>query len=117
MSISVDTAIDGVKLFKPKVFGDGRGAFFEAFRASWLSERQRWVQWNISKSAGNVVRGLHFHKLQTDYWLVTNGKIQVALVDLRKKSPTVNKAICIPLDAAEPTGLAIPPGVLHGYKI
>lgn len=118
MNTVVETAINGVKLFKPQVFGDGRGAFFEAFRASWLNnDRQRWVQWNISKSAGNVVRGLHFHKLQTDYWLVTDGKIQVALVDLRAKSPTFRTAITLILDATEPQGLVIPPGVIHGYKI
>jgi dTDP-4-dehydrorhamnose 3,5-epimerase len=118
MSTILEVEIDGVKLFKPKVFGDGRGAFFEAFRASWINaDRQRWVQWNISKSAGNVVRGLHFHKLQTDYWLVTSGKIQVALVDLRAKSPTFQTSRCLILDAVDPTGLLIPPGVVHGYKI
>src|SRR5581483_9589953 len=79
MSTTVDTAIDGVQLTKPKVFGDGRGAFFEAFRASWFAGERRWVQWNVSKSAGNVVRGLHFHKIQTDYWLVTDGAVRVAL--------------------------------------
>jgi dTDP-4-dehydrorhamnose 3,5-epimerase len=117
MSTVLETAIDGVKLIKPKVWGDERGAFFEALRASWFGERQHWVQWNVSKSSGYVVRGLHFHKLQTDYWLVTEGKLEVALVDLRPSSRTKGTAICLPLDAAEPQGLYIPPGVLHGYKI
>jgi dTDP-4-dehydrorhamnose 3,5-epimerase len=117
MSTLLDTNIDGVKLARPKVFGDDRGAFFEALRSSWFNDRQRWVQWNVSKSAAGVVRGLHFHKLQTDYWLVTTGSLLVALVDLRPNSPTHRAAACIPLDAAEPQGLYIPPGVLHGYKI
>jgi dTDP-4-dehydrorhamnose 3,5-epimerase len=113
----IEIGIDGVKVTQPKVWGDGRGAFFEAFRASWFSDRQKWVQWNVSKSSGNVVRGLHFHKLQTDYWVVTEGKMEVALVDLRPQSKTKSVAKCITLDAAKPQGLYIPPGVLHGYRI
>jgi len=111
------TPIAGAVLTLPKVFGDGRGAFFEAFRASWFSDRQRWVQWNVSRSSGNVVRGLHFHQLQTDYWTVIVGKIEVALVDLRAGSPTHRVATCVTLEADKPSGLYIPPGVLHGYRI
>src|ERR1700728_1040357 len=69
-NITIDpVGIDGVKLAKLTVWEDERGSFFEAFRASWFTEqRQKWVQWNVSRSTGSVVRGLHFHKLQTDYW-------------------------------------------------
>src|ERR1700683_5114267 len=111
--------IEGVKLIKLKVFGDQRGGFYEAFRASWMGEQdqRQWVQWNVSSSTAGVVRGLHFHKLQTDYWLVPSGKILVALVDLRHGSPTARAAGCVVLDAADPHGLCIPPGVLHGYRI
>jgi dTDP-4-dehydrorhamnose 3,5-epimerase len=110
--------IDGAKLSKLTVWEDERGSFFEAFRATWFAEmKQKWVQWNVSRSTGSVVRGLHFHKLQTDYWHVVAGKLEVALVDLRPKSPTYKVAKLITMDAAEPQGLYIPPGVLHGYKI
>jgi dTDP-4-dehydrorhamnose 3,5-epimerase len=114
---TVPTGIDGAKLTKLTVWEDERGAFLEAFRASWFADKQRWVQWNISKSTGGVVRGLHFHKLQTDYWIAVAGKLQVALVDLRPKSPTYKVAKCLMLDSAEPEGLYIPPGILHGYRI
>ncbi len=117
MSETIQTEIDGAKLIKPKVWGDERGAFYEAFRASWFSKDQRWSQWNVSQSSSNVVRGLHFHKLQTDYWVVTSGRIMVALVDLRPNSRTKGAATCLALDVNEPQGLYIPPGVLHGYKI
>jgi dTDP-4-dehydrorhamnose 3,5-epimerase len=118
-NISIDPiGIDGAKLTKLTVWEDERGSFFEAFRASWFAEqRQRWVQWNVSRSTGCVVRGLHFHKLQTDYWHVVAGSLQVALVDLRPKSPTYKTAKCLVLSADEPQGIYIPPGVLHGYKI
>ncbi|MGD0461554.1 MAG: dTDP-4-dehydrorhamnose 3,5-epimerase [Tepidisphaeraceae bacterium] len=114
---TVPTGIDGAKLTKLTLWQDERGAFLEAFRASWFADRQRWVQWNVSRSSGSVVRGLHFHKLQTDYWIVLAGKLQVALVDLRPKSPTYKAAKCLSLDSAEPEGLYIPPGILHGYKV
>jgi dTDP-4-dehydrorhamnose 3,5-epimerase len=112
-----ETGIEGAKLAKLTLWQDERGSFMEAFRASWFTERQRWVQWNVSRSSGDVVRGLHFHKLQTDYWIVVAGKLEAALVDLRPKSPTYKVAKCVPLNSAEPDGLYIPPGVLHGYKI
>ncbi|HTW95416.1 MAG TPA: dTDP-4-dehydrorhamnose 3,5-epimerase [Tepidisphaeraceae bacterium] len=117
MSSPVETGIQGATLYAPKVFSDGRGHFFEGYRASWLSGDRRFVQWNISRSAANVVRGLHFHRLQSDYWLVTDGLVRAALVDLRPNSPTRGKAVCVELDAANPRGLLIPPGVLHGYRI
>ncbi|MGA2229431.1 MAG: dTDP-4-dehydrorhamnose 3,5-epimerase [Tepidisphaeraceae bacterium] len=111
------TEIDGAVLFNPKVFGDGRGAFYEAYRASWMGEGMKVAQWNISRSASGVVRGLHYHRLQSDYWLVPVGQVRVALVDVRPKSPTHRKAICLELGAEKPRALLIPPGVLHGYAI
>jgi dTDP-4-dehydrorhamnose 3,5-epimerase len=111
------TAIHGTLLFTPKIFGDDRGAFFEAFRASWLAPARPMVQWNISRSAAGVVRGLHYHRLQSDYWLVPAGHIRVALVDLRPKSATYKRALCLELRDDKPQGLLIPPGVLHGYSI
>ena len=112
----IDTAIAGVQLLKPTCFQDGRGFFFEAFRASWFAGDRRWVQWNVSRSNAGVLRGLHFHRRQTDYWLVVDGSAQVALVDARNSSPTYRHAICLTLDIADPQGLIIPPGVLHGYR-
>jgi len=117
MSESQPTGIEGAVLFEPKVFADGRGAFFEAFRASWTGSSFSVAQWNVSVSAGGVVRGLHFHRLQTDYWLVPQGKVRVALVDVRPESPTRRKAMCLELGGDRPRALLIPPGVLHGYAI
>jgi dTDP-4-dehydrorhamnose 3,5-epimerase len=117
MSQQQPTGIDGAILYTPKVFADGRGSFFEAFRATWISPARPMVQWNISRSAPGVVRGLHYHRLQSDYWLVPDGHVRVALVDLRPTSPTTRKAVCLELRGDAPSGLIIPPGVLHGYAI
>ena len=117
MSNFVSTEIEGVKIFNLKVLGDDRGHFFEAFRASWLTPPRGAVQWNISRSSAGVVRGLHFHRLQSDYWFVPDGHLRVALADLRTKSPTYKKAFCVELKTSERQGLLIPPGVLHGYRL
>lgn len=110
------TSIHGVKLFKLTRHHDTRGAFCEAFRASWLRPDQRWSQWNISQSNTGVLRGLHFHLRQSDYWTVTAGRILVALVDLRPDSPAYLKSDCLEMGVESAESLIIPPGVLHGYR-
>jgi dTDP-4-dehydrorhamnose 3,5-epimerase len=109
--------IEGALLVQPTVYRDSRGFFFEIMRASWLSMPVPFVQWNVSRSAAGVVRGLHFHRLQSDYWHVIDGRLLVALVDLRPDSPTHRVGMCLEMDAAKPTALLIPPGVVHGYRI
>ena len=118
MNYSEPTGIDGAVLFLPKVFGDDRGSFFEAYRASWIAgDGFKVAQWNISRSTMGVVRGLHYHRLQSDYWLVPDGQVRVALVDVRPKSASYRKALCLELSGKAPRALLIPPGVLHGYAI
>lgn len=111
-----DTIIHGVKTLRPTKHTDARGAFFEAFRASWFDGVRPWVQWNISRSAAGVLRGLHFHEMQTDYWIVTDGTILVGLVDVRPNSPSHRTTLCLEMTGDEPSGLIIPPGVAHGYR-
>ena len=111
------TGIDGALIVQPTVHRDSRGFFFEIFRASWIKNPSPMVQWNVSRSTSGVVRGLHFHRYQSDYWHVIDGKLLVAFVDLRPKSPTYKVANCLELDAANPRALLLPPGVLHGYRI
>ena len=109
-------AIDGVQLLDLKRFDDARGSFCEAFRASWLKHDKPWVQWNVSRSKANVIRGLHVHRRQTDYWHIVSGTATAGLVDVRETSPTRGAAICLPLTADRPQTLVIPPGILHGFR-
>ena len=109
-----DLPISGVKLITLKRFDDSRGSFCEAFRASWLAPRP-WVQWNVSRSRQGVLRGLHIHQRQTDYWHLVAGKATAALVDDRADSPTFRAAITVPLDADTPQALVIPTGIFHGF--
>ena len=107
--------IPGVRLFDLTVFADERGSFCEAFKASRVGPGP-WVQWNVSRSRGGVVRGLHLHRRQNDYWHIVSGSATAALVDRRTDSPTFGRSLCVPLCGDRPQTLLIPPGVLHGFR-
>jgi dTDP-4-dehydrorhamnose 3,5-epimerase len=116
IEIIESTVIPGVKQAHFRVFGDERGRFMETFRKEWFPERS-WdiVQANRSISTPGVLRGLHFHHHQVDYWQVVAGAIRVALADLRRSSPTYGHTEVVELDATKPSGLFIPVGVAHGF--
>jgi dTDP-4-dehydrorhamnose 3,5-epimerase len=109
-------AIQGVKQVRLAVFSDDRGQFMELFRKDWFPERT-WdiVQSNRSDSKAGVLRGLHYHRHQVDYWHATRGRIRVGLADLRLSSPTRGAIETIDLDQDNPSGLFIPAGVAHGF--
>jgi len=74
------------------------------------------VQSNLSRSRAGVLRGLHFHRRQADYWCVLEGTAFVALVDLRAGSPTEQATWWQTFDAGTAMrGLYVPPGVAHGF--
>jgi dTDP-4-dehydrorhamnose 3,5-epimerase len=110
------TQIAGVKIVDLKAFGDERGRFTETFRTEWFPERT-WaqIQSNRSDSSAGVLRGLHYHFRQVDYWYVLQGSIRVGLADLRPSSPTHGKSAVLDVDGAVPQGIFIPTGVAHGY--
>lgn len=105
-----------MRLVKFRVFADSRGQFMETFRKEWFPERT-WqiIQSNRSESAAGVLRGLHYHHHQVDYWQLLAGRIRVGLADLRPWSPTYRAIEVIDLDATSPMGLYIPVGVAHGF--
>lgn len=108
--------IADAKLVDLKPFGDDRGRFTETFRTEWFPERA-WtqIQSNRSDSSAGVLRGLHYHFRQVDYWYVLQGRIRVGLADLRLSSPTYGASMALDIDGAVPQGLLIPVGVAHGY--
>ena len=74
------------------------------------------VQANLSTSRARVLRGMHFHRRQADFWVVLDGMAFVGLYDLRAGSPTQRETTTLTLDARQGlTGLLIPPGVAHGF--
>ncbi len=108
--------IAGVFIVHLRSYTDERGRFMETFRREWFP----WVDWtqmqsNRSDSQAGVLRGLHFHRHQSDYWIVMRGRIRVGMADLRRSSPTFMATICMELDQDSQLGLLIPPGVAHGF--
>lgn len=97
-------------------FADPRGRFIEIFRKEWFPQR-KWdlLQSNRSESAAGVLRGLHYHHRQVDYWHVIGGSICAALVDLRRSSPAFGVSQMIDMDQEDMLGLYIPVGVAHGF--
>jgi dTDP-4-dehydrorhamnose 3,5-epimerase len=114
--IENSAVIDGVQIVTFDAFGDDRGRFMETFRKEWFPQRS-WehVQCNRSESTAGVLRGLHYHFKQVDYWTVMSGKIRVGLYDLRPNSPTRGAAQTIDLSAESLQGVYIPIGVAHGF--
>jgi dTDP-4-dehydrorhamnose 3,5-epimerase len=108
--------IDGVKFVKLKIFDDERGRFMETFRKDWFPERSWEVfQSNRSDSKPGVLRGLHYHFHQVDYWHVPNGRIRVGLADLRLSSPTYGASQVLEIGDQNQVGVFIPTGVAHGF--
>jgi dTDP-4-dehydrorhamnose 3,5-epimerase len=111
------TAIVGVTqiMFNPHC--DQRGALTELFRTDWMdtSSHNAAQQVNLSTSRAHVLRGLHFHYHQADFWIPIEGEVVAGLADLRRGSPTEGVSTCIRLSAQHRSGLYIPPGVAHGY--
>ena len=108
--------IAGVYTVDLRGFADERGRFVETFRREWFPQ-VNWerLQLNKSESRRHVLRGLHWHRRQVDYWVVTRGRIRAVLVDLRQSSPTSRAVEVIELGADTGPGLFIPIGVAHGF--
>ena len=104
-----------------RVHADSRGRFMETFRKEWFPQVS-WdrVQHNRSDSKTGVLRGLHYHFYQVDYWYVPHGTIRAAMVDLRRSSPTYLKTQIVEIggstdDKSRNIGVFIPQGVAHGF--
>ena len=109
-------SINGVTLIYPDLYPDCRGVFTEVFRLEWVKELYgEQLQVNCTHSGKGVVRGLHFHRFQTDIWFPSSGIFLAGLADMRPDSPTFRGTVMLELNSSEPACLLIPPGVAHGY--
>jgi dTDP-4-dehydrorhamnose 3,5-epimerase len=107
--------LGGVRYGAIARFGDQRGAFRELWRASQMPDA-RFVQANLSTSAAGVLRGLHYHQRQDDYWIVAAGRAFVALVDVRPLTTgTGARAIVETRELVADDWVVIPTGVAHGF--
>ena len=117
------TALPGVLILEPKVFGDARGFFFESFNARDFAHCTgldvQFVQDNHSKSAKGVLRGLHYQIAHAQGKLVrvTQGEVFDVAVDMRRNSPHFGKWEGVMLSAENKRQLWIPPGFAHGFLV
>ena len=117
------TAIPGVVLVEPKVFGDARGFFFESYNQrqleAALGRRLSFVQDNHSLSARGVLRGLHYQRPQPQGKLVrvVRGEVYDVAVDLRQGSPTFGRWAGEYLSADNKKQLWVPEGMAHGFLV
>ena len=117
------TAIPDVLVIEPKVFGDERGFFYESYNEKAFHEATgldvQFVQDNHSKSARNVLRGLHYQVQQPQGKLVrvVQGEVFDVAVDIRKDSKTYGQWVGEILSADNKKQLWIPPGLAHGFVV
>jgi dTDP-4-dehydrorhamnose 3,5-epimerase len=120
--------LPGVRYGAVRRHADGRGAFRELWRSSAFAEIEpayageapgshpTFVQANLSTSATGVLRGLHYHRRQLDYWVVGRGRALVALVDVRAVvARTAMRPEVETRELAADDWVVIPTGVAHGF--
>ena len=121
--IATPTAVPEVIVLEPKVFGDDRGFFFESFNARAFEQatglKREFVQDNHSKSAKNVLRGLHYQiqNPQGKLVRVTHGEVFDVAVDIRKSSKTFGQWVGVHLSAENKKQLWVPEGFAHGFVV
>ncbi|PKO45982.1 MAG: dTDP-4-dehydrorhamnose 3,5-epimerase [Betaproteobacteria bacterium HGW-Betaproteobacteria-22] len=119
----VTTAIPDVLILEPKVFGDDRGFFFESFNQQVFEKltgvNAQFVQDNHSKSASNVLRGLHYQieQVQGKLVRVVAGEVFDVAVDIRRQSSTFGHWVGAVLSAENNRQMWIPPGFAHGFLV
>jgi dTDP-4-dehydrorhamnose 3,5-epimerase len=116
----IDTPIPGVKILEWPVFRDARGSFQEIFRRDALLAGgidYDWKQDNLSVSARNVIRGLHYQLVQPQAKLIqiAHGAVFDVAVDIRRSSPTFGRHVAVELKAGDGKALLIPAGFAHGF--
>jgi len=107
--------IQGVNVKPLKVIADERGYLMEMMRAD-DPFFQRFGQSYVSVAYPGVVKGWHFHKVQTDHFVIVKGMMKVVLYDQREGSPTKGLINEFFMGEKNPILVTIPPGVVHGMK-
>ena len=117
------TAIEGVLILEPKVFGDARGFFMESYNRRTFADVSGldidFVQDNHSRSARGVLRGLHYQLRQPQGKLVrvAAGAVFDVAVEIRRASPTFGRWVGVELTAENQRQLWVPAGLAHGFVV
>ena len=120
---AIPTAVDGVLILEPRLFGDARGFFTESYNRRVFAQLTRvdsdFVQDNHSRSARGVLRGLHYQVRQPQGKLVrvVRGAVFDVAVDIRRRSPTFGRWVGVELTGDNHRQLWMPPGLAHGFVV
>lgn len=115
--------VPDVFLLEPQVFGDDRGFFLESFNQTRfeaaIGRKANFVQDNHSRSAKNVLRGLHYQIRQPQGKLVrvVQGEVFDVAVDIRKGSPSFGQWVGEVLSAGNKRQMWVPEGFAHGFVV
>ena len=124
----IKTAIEGLLIIEPKIFGDNRGYFYESFSqrefdekvAPILGHKINFVQDNESMSSYGVMRGLHFQRppyTQSKLVRCVKGAVLDVAVDIRKGSPTYGQHVAVELTEDNHLQFFVPRGFAHGFAV
>lgn len=118
----INTPLKDLKVVELDVYGDHRGFFMERYNEKKFAELglpTEFVQDNHSKSAPNILRGLHYQYEPAQGKLVgcVGGRVLDVAVDIRKDSPTLGKWFSIELTEDNGKLLWVPAGFAHGFCV
>lgn len=118
----IPTSLPDVFVLEPRVFADERGFFLESYNEKVFADlgiSDRFVQDNHSRSARNVLRGLHYQINQPQGKLVrvVEGEVLDVAVDLRRSSKTFGKWAAVRLCGENKRMIWIPQGFAHGFHV
>lgn len=119
----IETALAGVVIIEPAVFGDERGFFLETYQEQRYRElagiHLPFVQDNHSRSTKGVLRGLHFQKTKPQGKLVrvVTGEVYDVAVDIDPASPTYGQYEGVVLSGQNKRQFWVPPGYAHGFVV
>lgn len=118
----IRTQIPELLIIEPKMLGDQRGFFFEAFKADRYAAHGipgPFVQDNMSRSAYGVLRGLHLQnpKCQGKLVSVLRGRVLDVAVDVRRGSPTFGQHVTVELSEENRRQFWVPRGFAHGFVV
>ena len=119
----IETGIEGLKVFEPKIWGDDRGFFYESYNYDTFREagiNAVFVQDNLSRSSYGVLRGLHYQLgafAQAKLVRCIQGEVLDIAVDIRQGSKSYGKSFSLVLSGDNKKQLYIPRGFAHGFVV
>ena len=107
--------IDGVQIKKLQVIPDERGRLMEVLRRD-DEMFEKYGQVYITTAYPGIVKGWHYHKIQSDNICVVKGMMKIVLYDSRDGSPTKGEVNEFFVGIHNPILIHIPAFVFHGFK-